>query len=191
MRLWKCLNVTVLDQLKEELHLFLIILDGDSLIQPMDPGEIILSQEQRVEPVNALGDVGEVPAVRVSNARAWDYTVNIWESVQDGSLKNMDCKCLLIPRTDGQGVKGLHHIDPHSVISNGVPDCLQHLSSRLGRVDPEVHRGSCRGRDDIYLDSCIKHGDCGGRSNQGIGGRFPGKDSAKKETKFFKEVEYC
>lgn len=40
-------------------------------VQSSVPGEIILSQEQRVEPVNGLGDVGEVPAVRVSNARAW------------------------------------------------------------------------------------------------------------------------
>lgn len=37
MGLWKRLNVTVLDQLEEELHLLLIILNGDSLIQPMDP----------------------------------------------------------------------------------------------------------------------------------------------------------
>lgn len=37
MGLWKCLNVTVLDQLEEELHLLLVILNGDSLIQPMDP----------------------------------------------------------------------------------------------------------------------------------------------------------
>lgn len=44
---------------------------GAAQVQSSVPGEIILSEEQRVEPVNALGDVGEVPAVRVSNARAW------------------------------------------------------------------------------------------------------------------------
>lgn len=40
-------------------------------VQSSVPGEIILFEQQRVEPVNGLGDVGEVPAVRVSNARAW------------------------------------------------------------------------------------------------------------------------
>lgn len=33
-----------------------------------------------------------------------------------------------------------------------------------------------------YLDPCIKQGDCSGRSDQGIGGRFPGKDSIKIQT---------
>lgn len=40
-------------------------------VQSSVPGEIILPQEHRVEPVNGPGDVGEVPAVRVSDARAW------------------------------------------------------------------------------------------------------------------------
>lgn len=65
-----------------------------------------------------------VPAV------TWDYTVNIWERVQDGPLENVDCKGVLIPGADGQGVKGLHHINLHSVISNGAPDCLQHLGEK-------------------------------------------------------------
>lgn len=38
VRLRKLLNITVLNQLKEKLDLFLVILNRDSLIQPMDPG---------------------------------------------------------------------------------------------------------------------------------------------------------
>lgn len=57
-------------------------------------------------------------------AVTWDYTVNIWESIQNGSLKNMDSKCLVIPRTDGEWVKSLYYINLHSVISHSVSNYL-------------------------------------------------------------------
>lgn len=38
VRLRKLVNITVLNELKEKLDLFLITLNRDSLIQPMDPG---------------------------------------------------------------------------------------------------------------------------------------------------------
>lgn len=38
VRLRKLVNITVLNELKEKLDLFLITLNWDSLIQPMDPG---------------------------------------------------------------------------------------------------------------------------------------------------------
>lgn len=38
MRLRELVSITVLNQLEEELDLFFVILNRDSLIQPMDPG---------------------------------------------------------------------------------------------------------------------------------------------------------
>lgn len=57
----------------------------------------------------------------------WDHTVNVWENIQNGSLENMDSKCLVIPRADRERVKGLYYVNLHPVVSNRVSNRLEHL----------------------------------------------------------------
>lgn len=122
MRNWLFVSVGILDELKDELHLVLVVLNGNFLIDSMDTTEVLRVQGKGVEPVHAIGDVGIVSGVRIGNTNTGDDDVDFREDRSYGLLKQLVAHGLVIRGADGQGFKGSQHMQLDSVISHGVLD---------------------------------------------------------------------
>lgn len=122
MRNWLFVSVGILDELKDELHLVLVVLNGNFLIDSMDTTEVLRVQGEGVEPVHAIGDVGIVSGVRIGNTNTGDDDVDFREDRSYGLLKQLVAHGLVIRGADGQGFKGSQHMQLDSVISHGVLD---------------------------------------------------------------------
>lgn len=122
MRNWLFVSVGILDELKDELHLVLVVLNGNFLIDSMDTTEVLRVQGKGVEPVHAIGDVGIVSGVRIGNTNTGDHDVDFREDRSYGLLKQLVAHGLVIRGADGQGFKGSQHMQLDSVISHGVLD---------------------------------------------------------------------
>lgn len=105
MRNWLFVSVGILDELKDELHLVLVVLNGNFLIDSMDTTEVLRVQGKGVEPVHAIGDVGIVSGVRIGNTNTGDDDVDFREDRSYGLLKQLVAHGLVIRGADGQGFK--------------------------------------------------------------------------------------
>lgn len=168
MRNWLAVGVSILDQLKDELHLVLVALNGDFLIDSMDTTEVLRLQENGVEPVQAIGQVDIVSGVRVANTNTGDNDLDFREDRLYGLLKQLVAHGLVIRGADGQWFKGSQHMQLDSVISHNVLDEFYDLVYCLRRVNSEVDCRLSQWGDDIHLDSCIEHGEGCGSSDQCI-----------------------
>lgn len=168
MRNWLAVGVSILDQLKDELHLVLVALNGDFLIDSMDTTEVLRLQENGVEPVQAIGQVDIVSGVRVANTNTGDNDLDFREDRLYGLLKQLVAHGLVIRGADGQWFKGSQHMQLDSVISHNVLDAFYDLVYCLRRVNSEVDCRLSQWGDDIHLDSCIEHGEGCGSSDQRI-----------------------
>lgn len=104
MRNWLFVSVGILDELKDELHLVLVVLNRNFLIDSMDTTEVLRVQGKGVEPVHAIGDVGIVSGVCTGNTNTREDDVDFREDRSYGLLKQLVAHGLVIRGADGQRV---------------------------------------------------------------------------------------